>query len=135
MTWWAYSLERALTTAEATQGSASKQARRRRDGDADAAGGSEPVLIPRALRNIIPANRISPIAQKILAFLPAPTRAGLTSNFEKPTSQTKSIDQFDIKTDYVIGPNDRMFVRYSYQTATVFDPGLYGLSARQVRRS
>src|SRR6266849_3876085 len=58
----------------------------------------------------IPANRLAPIPQKILAFLPPPTRPGLATNFEKPTSQTKSIDQFDVKTDYVIGPNDRMFV-------------------------
>src|SRR5262249_31932503 len=74
----------------------------------------------------IPAGRISPIAQKILAFLPAPTRPGLSTNFEKPTSQSKSIDQFDVKVDYVAGPNDRVFVRYSFQRATVFDPGLYG---------
>ena len=74
----------------------------------------------------IPANRLAPIPQKILAFLPPPTRPGVATNFEKPTSQSKSIDQFDVKTDYVIGPNDRMFVRYSYQRATVFDPGLYG---------
>jgi len=74
----------------------------------------------------IPTNRISPIAQKILSFIPAPTRAGLTTNFELPTSQSKSIDQFDIKIDYVATTNDRLFVRYSYQRATVFDPGLYG---------
>src|SRR5215467_3543906 len=41
--------------------------------------------------NQIPANRIRPIAAKILAFIPAPTRPGLATNFEKPTSQTKSI--------------------------------------------
>src|SRR5262249_27860882 len=74
----------------------------------------------------IPSNRISPISQKILSFLPAPTRPGLTTNFEKPTSQSKSIDQFDVKVDYVAGPNDRLSVRYSFQRAPVFDPGLYG---------
>ena len=74
----------------------------------------------------IPASRISPIARTILNFLPPTTRSGLTTNFEKPTSQSKSIDQFDVKTDYVIGPSDRMSVRYSFQRATVFDPGLYG---------
>src|SRR5262249_48949908 len=31
-----------------------------------------------------------------------------------------------VKVDYVAGPNDRVFVRYSFQRATVFDPGLYG---------
>ncbi len=78
------------------------------------------------LNKQIPSNRISPIAQRILGFIPAPTRPGLNTNFEKPTSQSKVIDQFDTKIDYVIGANDRMFVRYSYQRANSFDPGLYG---------
>jgi hypothetical protein len=76
--------------------------------------------------NQIPGTRISPIAAKILSFIPSPTRPGLASNFEKPTSQSKSIDQFDIKIDYVASIKDRLFVRYSFQRATVFDPGLYG---------
>jgi len=74
----------------------------------------------------IPASRISPIAQKILSFIPAPTRPGLSTNFELPTSQNKTIDQFDVKIDYMATANDRLFVRYSYQRARVFDPGLYG---------
>jgi hypothetical protein len=74
----------------------------------------------------IPASRISPIAQKILGFIPAPTRPGLSTNFELPTSQNKTIDQFDVKIDYLATASDRLFVRYSYQRATVFDPGLYG---------
>jgi Carboxypeptidase regulatory-like domain len=76
--------------------------------------------------NQIPGTRISPIAAKILSFIPAPTRPGLASNFEKPTSQSKSIDQFDIKIDYVASTKDRLFARYSFQRATVLDPGLYG---------
>jgi len=79
--------------------------------------------------NQIPGARISPIAAKILSFIPAPTRPGLASNFEKPTSQSKSIDQFDVKIDYVASTKDRLFVRYSFQRATVFDPGLYGPKA------
>ena len=76
--------------------------------------------------NIIPANSISPIATKLLSFIPAPTRPGLSTNFEKDTVQSKPIDQFDTKIDYAISANDRLFVRYSFQRATVFDPGLYG---------
>jgi hypothetical protein len=69
---------------------------------------------------------ISPIAAKLLSFLPAPTNAALTNNFQEDTVQSKTIDQFDIKVDYVIGEKDRLFVRYSYQRAKVFDPGMYG---------
>lgn len=74
----------------------------------------------------IPASRVSPIAQRILGFIPAPTRPGLATNFEKGSSRSKAIDSFDVKIDYVAGARDRMFVRYSYQRALVFDPGLYG---------
>jgi hypothetical protein len=76
--------------------------------------------------NLIPAKRISPIAQQYLSFLPAPTRPGLATNFQEATDQTKSIDQFDVKIDYIIGSKDRMFVRYLFQQATVTNPGLYG---------
>jgi hypothetical protein len=74
----------------------------------------------------IPASRISPIATQYLAFLPPPNRPGLATNFQEATDQTKSIEQFDVKIDYVIGSKDRMFFRYSYQQATVTNPGLYG---------
>jgi len=76
--------------------------------------------------NIIPANRISPIAARLLAFLPPPTNGAQSNNFQKDTVQSKPMDQFDTKIDYVLGANDRLFVRYSFQRATVNDPGLYG---------
>src|SRR5579885_2123441 len=76
--------------------------------------------------NQIPSSRISPIATQYLAFLPPPTRPGLATNYEGPTAQTKAIDQFDAKVDYVIGANDRLFIRYSFQRANVTNPGLYG---------
>ena len=76
--------------------------------------------------NQIPAGRISKITSKLLSFMPQPTGPGLSTNFQEDTVQTKPMDQFDIKIDYVIGANDRLFVRYSFQRTTVFDPGLYG---------
>ncbi len=76
--------------------------------------------------NRIDPSLISPIAAKLLSFLPPPTRPGLSTNFQEDTIQSKPLDQFDTKIDYVIGANDRLFVRYSFQRTTVFDPGLYG---------
>ena len=76
--------------------------------------------------NIIPTDRISPIAAKLLGFLPPPTNGALGNNFQEDTVQSKPMDQFDTKIDYVLGANDRLFVRYSFQRATVNDPGLYG---------
>jgi hypothetical protein len=74
----------------------------------------------------IPLSRVDSQVQKILSFLPAPTSSGLQTNFQKNTVRVKNLDQFDIKIDYVLGPNDRLAGRYSYQVASVIDPGLYG---------
>jgi hypothetical protein len=76
--------------------------------------------------NQIPADRISSIAKQYLSFLPPPTTSGLAQNYQGVNDQSKSIEQFDVKVDYVIGIKDRMFVRYSYQQANVTNPGLYG---------
>jgi hypothetical protein len=38
----------------------------------------------------------------------------------------KTLDQVDTKIDHVLTDNDRLMGRYSYQRATVSDPGLYG---------
>jgi hypothetical protein len=74
----------------------------------------------------IPAIRISPIAAQYLGFLPAPTSAALSQNLQVATDQSKSIDQFDIKTDYLISSRNKMFIRYSYAHINVTNPGLYG---------
>jgi hypothetical protein len=79
-------------------------------------------------RSPFPGNQIpiSPISAKLLSFLPAPTNGGQTNNFQEDTVQSKPMDQFDTKIDYVLGEKDRLFVRYSFQRATVNDPGLFG---------
>ena len=40
--------------------------------------------------------------------------------------RVKTLDQTDSKVDWVIGTNDRLTGRYSFQKAVVTDPGLYG---------
>src|SRR6185295_2972953 len=76
------------------------------------------------LNQQIPRDRLSPISQRLLAFIPPPTRSGDTSNFEKPSVRVKSLNQADVKIDHVISDNDRFMARYSYQGALVTDPGL-----------
>lgn len=77
--------------------------------------------------NRIPANRISPIARRILSFVPAPNLPGLGTNFEKNTVRDKTIHGFDIRVDHQFSQRDLFFMRYSFQRPVVFDPGLYGL--------
>ena len=77
--------------------------------------------------NIIPSDRISPVARRILGFIPAPTSPGFTNNFEGATVRVKDTDSFDVKVDHQISNKDSFFVRYDFQRPIVFDPGIYGI--------
>lgn len=76
----------------------------------------------------LPANRISPIARRILAFVPEPNlnAAEGTVNYSQNSVRIKTLDQVDSKVDWVIGSNDRIAARYSIQKAVVDDPALFG---------
>lgn len=79
--------------------------------------------------NVICASRISPIAQKLMAFLPAPNVAGATAgqnNYLIRTVRLKTIHAFDTKLNF--NPNDRNAIsgRLSFQQPEIFDPGAFG---------
>lgn len=91
-----------------------------------AANGSGRTMFPGG---IIPQNRISPIARRILGFLPDPNLGGVPEgqlNYLQNSVRIKSLDQADSKIDWVISSNDRLTGRYSIQQANVDDPGLFG---------
>lgn len=80
--------------------------------------------------NIIPTNRISPITQKLLAFLPAPNIVGATlgqPNFVVNTVRERTTHQFDTKVNYNLSEKNALAVRFSYQRPELFDPGSYGI--------
>src|SRR6266545_4998192 len=93
----------------------------------DAAGRGRQQIQCNGVLNVICPNRISPVAQKILSLIPAPTRSGLTNNYELATARVKDTESFDVKIDHKLGSSDSFFVRYSFQRPKVFDPGLYGI--------
>src|SRR5215471_13577158 len=93
----------------------------------DASGHGRQQIQCNGVLNVICANRISPIASKILSFIPAPTRPGFTNNFELATKLVKTTESFDVKIDHTISEHDSFFVRYDFQRPKVFDPGLYGI--------
>jgi hypothetical protein len=74
----------------------------------------------------IPTARISPIATRLLALIPAPTVASELQNFQTSTVRRKDTDGGDGKVDWQITDKDRVSVRYSRQYSTVFEPPLYG---------
>jgi hypothetical protein len=75
----------------------------------------------------IPASRISPIATRILALIPAPTNSAELQNFQISTVRKKDTNGGDAKGDWQITDNDRVSVRYSRQDSEIVDPPLYGV--------
>jgi hypothetical protein len=77
--------------------------------------------------NIIPANRISPIAAKILSVIPAPILPGASGNYPYAVQQAKDTPSFDVKIDQSINQNNSLTVRYSYQAPTITVPPVFGI--------
>jgi len=78
--------------------------------------------------NQIPANRISPIANKLLAFVPLPNLAAALgqNNFQQAQVREKTTDGFDTKINYTLSAKDQISYRLSFMRPVVFDPGLFG---------
>lgn len=78
--------------------------------------------------NIIPPNRISPIATKILAFLPPPILGGLSGNYPYSVNQAKNTNSFDVKIDHQINTSNSVAWRYSYQSPEITVPPIFGIA-------
>src|SRR5262245_39675067 len=77
--------------------------------------------------NIIPQDRISPIAKKLLAFIPEPNIVANLGqqNWQKAQVREKTTDGFDTKVNYTISAKDQMSYRVSFMRPVVFDPGAF----------
>jgi len=80
--------------------------------------------------NVIPANRISPVARNILALMPQPNIPGAAFgqvNYELPSSEReKTTNAFNVKLNYNPGVSDQLSLRFSYQRPEIFVPGTFG---------
>src|SRR3954469_20822349 len=78
--------------------------------------------------NVIPQNRISPVARKLLAFIPEPNIAANLgqNNWQKAQIREKTTDGFDTKVNYTMSAKDQMSYRVSFMRPVVFDPGAFG---------
>src|SRR3954463_4716917 len=79
--------------------------------------------------NIIPQDRISPVARKLLAFIPEPNIANAAlgqNNWTQAQVREKTTDGFDSKVNYTISPKNSMSYRVSFMRPVVFDPGAFG---------
>jgi hypothetical protein len=65
--------------------------------------------------NVIPANRISPIAKQILAYYSLPKNPGLAGNItDAQLPETAKYNSLTGRADQAITANNRMFARYSW---------------------
>ncbi len=66
--------------------------------------------------NIIPANRISPVATKLLSLFPSPNTGGSTivNNYVDAPLLLQNSDDFDVRIDQNFSSKDQLFARGSY---------------------
>lgn len=78
------------------------------------------------LGNIIPANRISPIVQKLIPFFPTPNLPGIENNYNLNQGFTYNLHKIDTKIDYIATSKLRISGRYAYQPYYTVAQPLYG---------
>lgn len=66
--------------------------------------------------NSIPASEISPIATKLLAYMPAANLAGTTANIQANYPTNDTFNQMIFRIDHNIAESARVFFRYARQT-------------------
>jgi hypothetical protein len=80
--------------------------------------------------NVIPADRLSPVALSILAKIPQPNVPGVAFgqvNYELPSSEReKTTDAVNVKLNYNPTMQDQMSLRFSFQRPEIFVPGTFG---------
>jgi hypothetical protein len=93
-------------------------------------GSGRQIISCNGVQNVICPNRISPIAQKMLAFIPAPNIAGAAlgqNNFVVNTVRERKTPSMDVKVNYNLNDKNAFAIRFSYQRPKIFDPGAYGI--------
>lgn len=65
--------------------------------------------------NIIPSNRIDPVAAAVAAFTPAPNRNSIINNYFSNPRTDNTVHKGDLRIDHTFGSNDTLYGRYSKQ--------------------
>jgi hypothetical protein len=81
-------------------------------------------------KNVIPADRINPIAANFMKMFPEPTDAGLpythASNFNKTLTRPITDHRVDIRGDQTLGAKHHIFASYALDRRTWQNPNAYG---------
>lgn len=77
--------------------------------------------------NQIPANRLDPVAVKLINLFPAPTVPGIElNNFFRNANLSDDTGRYSGRVDWQPDAKDSVFTRYSYSTRQRFIPGNFG---------
>jgi outer membrane receptor protein involved in Fe transport len=75
--------------------------------------------------NTIPADRIDPVAARIIEMLPAPNAAGNNNFINQPNVEDKS-ERYLGRVDFRVSASDNVFARYIYTDRFRYVPGFLG---------
>jgi hypothetical protein len=83
--------------------------------------------------NQVPLNRLSPLAQKILAYFPLPNvpnaNPDYVNNYIATGSQVFNAQQYNTREDYYLNDKNLLFGRYTYAKFFLSVPGAFGFAA------
>ena len=82
--------------------------------------------------NVIPANRLDPVAVKAAAWYPAPTNSAIKQNYLANPSSQADIDKWDMRIDHALSQNDLVYFRFSSHQE--YDPPSFTLPPSRLRR-
>jgi hypothetical protein len=72
--------------------------------------------------NLIPANRIDPIAKKLLTFYPEPSLPGVINNYSNTVPAIADNTRYFTRGDQNFGQKNRLFFRFGYQLSPQNSP-------------
>ncbi|HWW82887.1 MAG TPA: carboxypeptidase regulatory-like domain-containing protein [Vicinamibacterales bacterium] len=72
--------------------------------------------------NVIPANRLDPVAMKLMSLYPMPNQPGLANNFAYNGEGWQTNQATDIRIDHHLTAKDSLFARYSYNLTDGLTP-------------
>jgi hypothetical protein len=86
--------------------------------------------------NIIPGNRIDPVARNVMKYLPPPNVAGITAlgtvNFTRTDGSRVDKTSYSFRGDHNFNDKNRFFARYSYDDTPFNRAPVYGEQYRNV---
>ncbi len=91
-------------------------------------GSGRTPFVTNGVANVIPASRLSPTAQKILALVPLPNVPGanLNNNYQANTGFQTDTTSYDVKVDQQLRGEDRLTGRFSWQRANTLQAPIFG---------